>query len=89
MHSHLDVEAQPPEPSKARDPSYKSELEEAQAKYLADLERDNEAARVPPAVATPAAAHPLGFWKIAFAVMAGNLMTAAIGAFVYAAFSAH
>jgi hypothetical protein len=38
---------------------------------------------------SPAQTAPLGFWKIAGAVMVGNLMAGVIGAIVYALSQAH
>lgn len=51
-------------------------LKIAQAQYLAELQAQEI---VEPLTTAPATVGPaIGFWKIAFAVMVGNLMAAAV-----------
>jgi hypothetical protein len=62
-------------------------LQKAQREWLEEREADERHLRLFASVgaeAEPKAAAPLTFWKIAFAVLVGNLMTALIAGVLYA-----
>lgn len=60
---------------------------ESQARYLAEqdsLDWEGRRCRTAAARTEVATSSQLTFWKVAFAVLVGNLMTALVGALLYA-----